>query len=86
MEPVRLRAKSLQSCPTLFDPVECNLPGSSLHGVLQARLLEWAATPSFRGLPHPGIEPTSPMFPMLAGGSSTPSTTWEAHGDSVEVP
>ena len=30
-----------QSCPTLFDPVNCSLPGSSVHGILQARILEW---------------------------------------------
>ena len=33
-------AKSLQSCPTLCDPVDCSLPGSSVHGILQARILE----------------------------------------------
>ena len=32
-----------QSCPTLCDPVDCNLPGSSVHGILQARILEWAS-------------------------------------------
>ena len=32
-----------QSCPTLCDPMDCNLPGSSLHGILQARVLEWVA-------------------------------------------
>ena len=36
-------AKSLQSCPTLRDPVDCSLPGSSIHGILQARVLEWGA-------------------------------------------
>ena len=36
-------AKSLQSCPTLCDPMDCSLPGSSIHGSLQARLLEWGA-------------------------------------------
>ena len=30
-----------QSCPTLCDPVDCSLPGSSIHGILQARILEW---------------------------------------------
>ena len=30
-----------QSCPTLCDPVDCSLPGSSVHGILQARVLEW---------------------------------------------
>ena len=32
-----------QSCPTLSDPVDCSLPGSSIHGVFQARVLEWVA-------------------------------------------
>ena len=32
-----------QSCPTLFDPLDCSQPGSSLHGILQARILEWGA-------------------------------------------
>ena len=34
-------AKSLQSCPTLRDPKDCSLPGSPVHGILQARVLEW---------------------------------------------
>ena len=37
-------AKSLQLCPTLFDPMDCSLPGSSVHGSLQARVLEWVAS------------------------------------------
>ena len=36
-------AKSLQSCPTLSDPMDCSLPGSSVHGVFQERVLEWGA-------------------------------------------
>ena len=42
-------AKSLQSCPALFDPMDCNLPGFSVQGILQARMLEWAVMPSSRG-------------------------------------
>ena len=42
-------AKSLQSCPTLWDPMDCSPPGSSVHGILQARILEWVAMPSSRG-------------------------------------
>ena len=34
-------AKLLQSCPTLCDPTDCSLPGSSIHGIFQARVLEW---------------------------------------------
>ena len=36
-------AKSLQSCPTLCDPIDGSLPGSSVHRILQARILEWVA-------------------------------------------
>ena len=36
-----------QSCPSLCDPVDCSLPGSSAHGILQARILEWVATLHF---------------------------------------
>ena len=34
-----------QSCQTLCDPMDCSLPGSSVHGILQARILEWVAIP-----------------------------------------
>ena len=40
---VKELAKSLQSCPTLCDPGDCSLPGSSVHGIFQARVLEWVA-------------------------------------------
>ena len=46
-------AKSLQSCPTLWDPVDCSLLGSSVHGILQVRILEWVAMPSSRGSSRP---------------------------------
>ena len=38
-----IRAKLLQLCLTLWDPRDCSMPGSSVHGVLQARILEWVA-------------------------------------------
>ena len=38
-----------QSCPTLCDPMNCSPPVSSVHGILQARILEWVATPFFMG-------------------------------------
>ena len=65
--------------PTLCDPIECSLPGSSVRGILQARILEWVAMPSSRDLPYPGIELVSLMSPALAGGFFTTSATWEAH-------
>ena len=43
---VKSESEVLQSCPTLSDPMECSLPGSSVHGIFQARVLEWAAIAS----------------------------------------
>ena len=40
---VKSESEVAQSCPTLRDPVYCSLPGSSVHGIFQARVLEWAA-------------------------------------------
>ena len=42
-----------QSCPALCDPMDCSLPGSSVHGTFQARILEWVARPSSRGSSQP---------------------------------
>ena len=66
--PQCMHAKSLLLCPTLCDPMDCRLPGSSVHGILQARILEWVAMPSSSGSSDRGIEPTSPA---LAGGFFT---------------
>jgi len=61
-------AKSLQSCLTLCDPMDCSPAGVSVHGFLQARIVEWVAMPSPPGtLTHPGIESASLMSPALAG-------------------
>ena len=69
-------------CLTLFDPVDCSLPGSSVHGILQARILEWVTLPSSReNLPDLEIKPMSLMSPAKAGRFFTPSTTWEAQAD-----
>ena len=40
---VKSESKVTQSCPTLSDPMDCSLPGSSVHGIFQARVLEWVA-------------------------------------------
>ena len=44
-----VHTQSLQLCPTRLQPVDCSLPGSSVHGILQARILERVAMPSSRG-------------------------------------
>jgi len=71
-------AKLLQLCPTLCNPVNCSLPGSSVHGILQARILEWVAMPSSRGSPDLGIELKFLYLLLLAGSVFTSRTTWEA--------
>ena len=56
-----MHAKSLQSCPTLCDPMDCSPPGSSVHGILQARILEWVAISFSRGIfPTQGSNPGLP--------------------------
>ena len=43
MKKVKLESEVAHSCPTLCDPMDCSLPGSSVYGVFQARVLEWGA-------------------------------------------
>ena len=51
-----------QSCLTFCDPMDCSPPGSSVLGILQARILEWIAILFSRDLLDPGIEPWSPAL------------------------
>ena len=69
--------KSPQSCPTLCNPVDCSLPGSSVHGILQARILEWGAISFSRGTSPPRDGTLSLPSPALAGRFFTTSATWE---------
>ena len=57
-----------QLCPVLWDLMDCGQPGSSVHGISQARILEWVAISSSRESSNPGIESMSPAVPALAGG------------------
>ena len=65
--------KFLQSCPTLCNPMDCSPSGSSLHGILQARTLEWVAMPSSRG----SSQPRDRMSPAMAGRFFISRVTWE---------
>ena len=56
-----------QSCVILCNPVDCSPPGPSVLGIFQARLLKWLPVPPPGDLPNPGITPTSPASPALAG-------------------
>ena len=61
-----------QSCPNLLRPQGPCLPGSSVHGISQARILEWVAMPSPGDLPNPGIQPRSPASQANSSWSETP--------------
>ena len=60
-----------QSCLALRDPMDCSPPGSSIHGISQAIILEWVAISFSRDLPDWGIEPAHSVSPALAGGFFT---------------
>ena len=77
-----LTAKSLQSRSTLCDPMDCSPPCSSVHGVLQTRILEWTTCPLPGDLPNPGIKPESLPSPGLAGSFFITRAPWEATADS----
>ena len=70
---------SLQSCPALCDAMNCNLPDSSVHEILQARILEWVAMPSPRNLSDPRTKPACLMSASLSGVFFTTSATQEAN-------
>ena len=70
-----MHAKSLQSCPTLCDPMDYSLPVSSAHEIFQARILEWVAVCYSRGSSQP--RDGEPMSPALAGAFFTTRATWE---------
>ena len=72
-------AKSLQLYSTLCDPMDCRvLPGSSVHGILQARTLEWVSIPSSRGSSRPRDRTCVSVSSALVGRFFTTSTIWEA--------
>ena len=53
------------------DPMNCSWPGSSVHGIFQARILEWLLLPSPKDLPGPEIKRKSLVSPAMAGGFFT---------------
>ena len=80
-------AQSFHSCPTLCNPLGGSPPGSSVHGILQARILECSALPPPEDLPHSGIEPKSFSSPTLAGRFSTTVQLGKPHylAENVKV-
>ena len=75
--PMSACAKSLQLCLTLCDPVDCSPPGSSVHGILQARILECVAFPFSRGSSRPRDRAHVSYVSCIAGGFFTSRATRE---------
>ena len=80
-----MRAKSLRVCPILCDAMDCSLPGSSVHGVLQAQILEWVAKPSSRGSSQPRNQTHISYISCIGRRFFTTSTTWEAQEEMCFV-
>ena len=59
--------------------MDCSPPGSSVHGILQASILQWAAISSSGDFPNPGIKPESPVSPALAGRFLTAESPGKSH-------
>ena len=59
MPVLKLKVLVTQSCPTLCNPMNCSPPGSSVHGILQARILEWVVIPFPGDFLNPGIKAMS---------------------------
>ena len=72
---VCMLAKSFHSCLTLCDPMDCSPPGSSVHGILQARMLEWVAISFSRG-----------SSPSLCTALKEEEEQVQAEGEGVDAP
>ena len=78
--------KWLLSSLTLDDPMDCSWPGSSVHGILQARCWSGLPWPPPGDLPNPGIESASLVSPALAGRFSTqPTLKQQLMGHEAEI-
>ena len=75
---VCMHAKSLQLCLNLCNPRDCSPPGSSVHGILQARILEWVAMPSSRGSSQPRDGTHVSYFSCIGRWVFTTSVMWES--------
>jgi len=74
-----LCAKSLPSCPTLWDPMDYSLPGSSVHGILQARILEWVVKPASRWSSWPRVQTSISCSSCIAGRFFTAEPQGKPH-------
>ena len=78
-------AKLLQSCLTLYNPMDCSPPDSSVMGFSRQEYWSGVPFPSSGDLSNPGVKSTSLMSPALAGRFFTTSTTWEAQNLFLDI-
>ena len=74
LQTMNVKVLVAQPCPTLCNPMDFSPSGSSVHGILQERILEWVAKPSSRDLPNPETEPASPALQVDSLPSEPPGS------------
>ena len=74
---VKSESEVAQSCPTLSDPMDCSLPGSSVHGIFQARVLEWGAIAFSANVTE------NPVFSFATAGNPSPFQLSQKKVDEV---
>ena len=80
------KVKVVQWCPTLCDPMDCSPPGSSVHGILQARILEWVAIPFSRGIfPTLGLNPGLPHCRQILYHLSHQGNSYQLHSHPASI-
>ena len=78
---VKSESEVAQSCPTPSDPMDCSLPGSSVHGIFQARVLEWGAIAFSARLSEQGSKSlwVDPLAPPEMPGTGWSEEVWDLH-------
>ena len=79
-----MKVKVTQLCLTLYDPMDCSLPGASVHGIFQARILEWVAIPFLQGIfstqgSNPGLPHCRQILYCLSHLGSPRILEWVAY-------
>ena len=80
-----MKVSVAQSCQTVCEPIDCSPPGSSVHGILQTRILEWVAIPFSRESFQPGIKPRSPALQADSLLSEPPGKLYPRHTQKAEI-
>ena len=81
---VKIKVLATQLCLTLCEAMDYSPPGSSVHGILQARILEWVAIPPSRGSSDPGTEPT-PVFQADSLPSEPPGKPYKGIMKNLKI-